>query len=249
MLPYKILLFTALCTLALLVNGAEKSTQQLTQPLDYLRILSASSNAAALRALDNAAINYTLHLPVPMLRNGVVYTGANGRLRRVVAKMLSREPTRVGVIGGSITCGHGVQKGTYDWFSWTVRYLQKAFKGTSIIAKNGCVPATQSEYVSMCLNKFVADDVDLVFIEYATNDGYADGSISNTRTHAYERLLRKLLQLPNRPAVVLMQFLSTNVKQDDLPFYWTSEFHSYWHDPKRGVCVHTPYAVNIQCMQ
>lgn len=38
---------------------------------------------------------------------------------------------------------------------------------------------------------------------------------------AFERLLRKLLQLKRTPAVVLMEFLATDVKQKNLPFHAT----------------------------
>lgn len=42
---------------------------------------------------------------------------------------------------------------------------------------------------SMCLDRFVDADVDLVFIEYAVNDDYVQGSVNNERVHAYERLM------------------------------------------------------------
>ncbi len=48
--------------------------------------------------------------------------------------------------------------------------------------------------------------VDIVFVEYAVNDRYrptADWDREDRR--AYERLLRKLLNLPQKPAVVMVQ--------------------------------------------
>ena len=42
---------------------------------------------------------------------------------------------------------------------------------------------------SMCLDRFVDADVDLVFIEYTVNDGYVAGPVNNTRVHAFERLM------------------------------------------------------------
>eukprot|EP00878_Enallax_costatus_P030767 GHUV01033555.1.p1 GENE.GHUV01033555.1~~GHUV01033555.1.p1 ORF type:complete len:393 (+),score=89.07 GHUV01033555.1:1071-2249(+) len=88
----------------------------------------------------------------------------------------------------------------------------------------------------------------------ATNDGYMDGSINNSAVQAFERLLRNLLQFKNAPAVVLMEFLATDVKQNNIPFYATAEdqygvlaqyygipwlsfrnliWHGFWSD-KRG---------------
>jgi hypothetical protein len=41
--------------------------------------------------------------------------------------------------------------------------------------------------------------------EYALNDMFVNDMVHNARAKVYERLLRKLLHLPNKPAVVLMQ--------------------------------------------
>ena len=41
-------------------------------------------------------------------------------------------------------------------------------------------------------------------VEFAVNDGWED-KLDSPNRRAYERLLRKLLELPNRPAVVLIQ--------------------------------------------
>lgn len=70
----------------------------------------------------------------------------------------------VGVIGGSISWGHGVQRGSEDWFSLLQRWMESTFTQHNITFKNGCVPATQSSYVSSCLQQFVDADVDLVSV-------------------------------------------------------------------------------------
>lgn len=119
--------------------------------------------------------------------------------------------------------GHRVTKGLDDWFTLTASWLNKTFPTAKLSYRNGCVPATQSEYVSMCLQQFVDAAVDLVFVEYAANDGYSDGSVNNGAVAAFERLLRKLLQQQRGPAVVLMEFLATDAKQKGLPFYTTGE--------------------------
>jgi hypothetical protein len=41
-------------------------------------------------------------------------------------------------------------------------WLQATFSEHTFAFKNGCVPATQSSYVSSCLQQFVDADVDLV---------------------------------------------------------------------------------------
>jgi hypothetical protein len=73
----------------------------------------------------------------------------------------------------------------------------------------------------MCLKQFVRSDVDLVFVEYVTNDGYHDGDINNGPVKSFERLLRKLLDFQNAPAVCLMEFLATGVRRNSVPFWAT----------------------------
>lgn len=60
-----------------------------------------------------------------------------------------------------------------------------------------------------------------VFVEYVTNDGYHHGSVDNSLVRSFERLLRKLLHFKHAPAVVLMEFLATDIKINKLPFYAT----------------------------
>lgn len=156
------------------------------------------------------------------LQRSLVYKGANLRLRRVLKKLLAGEQqVSIGVIGGSISWGHLVRKDVEDWFTLFAGWLNATFPTAKLRLRNGCVPATQSEYVSMCLKHFVDAEVDLVFVEYATNDGYMDSSIENAAVKAFERLLRKLLQHKNAPAVCLMEFLATDAKIKRLPFYAT----------------------------
>lgn len=60
-----------------------------------------------------------------------------------------------------------------------------------------------------------------VFVEYVTNDGYHHGSVDNSLVRSFERLLRKLLGFRHSPAVVLMEFLATDVRMSNIPYYAT----------------------------
>ncbi|KAG2487228.1 hypothetical protein HYH03_014201 [Edaphochlamys debaryana] len=57
----------------------------------------------------------------------------------------------------------------------------------------------------MCLDQFVDPDVDLVFVEYIMNNGDDFNMYDNRVVKDMERLIRRLLALPGKPAVVLMQ--------------------------------------------
>jgi hypothetical protein len=45
------------------------------------------------------------------------------------------------------------------------------FVGVQVHLRNGCLPATPSALMEMCLEQSVDADVDLLFIEYVANDG------------------------------------------------------------------------------
>ncbi|GJJ12747.1 hypothetical protein Clacol_006992 [Clathrus columnatus] len=68
---------------------------------------------------------------------------------------------------------------------------------------NGAVPATGSDYLSVCFGEHLDEDVDLVLIELAINDQRLESN-----ANAYEWLLRGVLELPKRPAVINLQVTS-----------------------------------------
>jgi hypothetical protein len=63
--------------------------------------------------------------------------------------------------------------------------------------------------------------------QFATGDGYLDTSVNNTYVQAFERLVRKLLNLPESPAVVVTNFLHAGASSSKggLPFHHTNEDH------------------------
>ncbi len=67
--------------------------------------------------------------------------------------------------------------------------------------------ATKSYAMSQCLPKFLNSTADLVFMEFVANDGSERDTtlLSNDKTRAYERFMRKILSQPKAPAVVQVQ--------------------------------------------
>lgn len=112
-------------------------------------------------------------LPQAQVQKSLVYTGSNFRLRKLVHDLiLGKRAIKVGAIGGSIT--HGAKAsvmGKTDWFSLVGTYMKAAFPRSQISFRNGALPATPSALMNMCLEQYVDDDVDLVFVEYVANDG------------------------------------------------------------------------------
>eukprot|EP00877_Chromochloris_zofingiensis_P007869 jgi/Chrzof1/3335/Cz12g21090.t1 len=134
---------------------------------------------------------------------------------------------RVGAVGGSITHGAAASKiGETDWFSLVGKYLQGAFPKSNVIMRNGALPATPSALMNMCLETYVDEEVDVVFVEYAANDG--SNRYDPIKPKVYERLLRKILQVKHRPAIVVMQLLPKGMAfapghREKVPFMATLE--------------------------
>lgn len=82
---------------------------------------------------------------------------------------------------------------------------------------NGAQGATGSDYFSFCYAEHIPEDVDLVMVELAVNDDLyvafvwtREGVRRLMSSHggtleSYEQLLRALLDLPNKPAVIAVE--------------------------------------------
>ncbi|KAG2434505.1 hypothetical protein HYH02_012172 [Chlamydomonas schloesseri] len=153
---------------------------------------------------------YRFTLPKLQLQRGTAYVGAASRLRRLVKELLlphsQKTNFKVAVIGGSISWGQFTSKrGQTDWFSTFTRWMISAFPRANITGRNGCTPGVPTPYMIMCLELSLDPDVDLVIMEYTLNDGLDPVLFGNRVVQDMERLVRRVLALPSRPAVVLLQ--------------------------------------------
>ncbi|GLI64554.1 hypothetical protein VaNZ11_007873 [Volvox africanus] len=190
--------------------------------------------------LSHVLGNYKFTLPRIQIQRGQAYLGSSTRLRRVVRQLMRNtspaKPVKIGVIGGSITWGQAVMpRGEADWFSILSKWLLNAFPAASITTRNGCTPGVPAAYMILCLELSVDPDVDLVFIEFTLNNGHDPQLYGNKVVTDMERLVRRVLALPNHPAVVLMHVPTTYMasyppghpknpeNETFTPFYATSE--------------------------
>ncbi|KAG2488939.1 hypothetical protein HYH03_012560 [Edaphochlamys debaryana] len=172
-------------------------------------------------------LGYKFSLPLTQLKAGLAYAGPRARLRRLVRDlMIGTKPIKIGALGGSVTTGHGTSDKKYSWFSVFSQWVVDSFPETNITARNGAVPATPCTFMIMCLEHAVDLDADLVFVEYVMNNGDDYSVINNRVVKDVERLVRRLLALPGKPAVVLMQVPNVgmaNLEPPRTPFYATVE--------------------------
>ncbi|RXK39296.1 hypothetical protein M231_03375 [Tremella mesenterica] len=113
--------------------------------------------------------------------------GSLHRLRQLLHKLLRGETITITAIGGSITAGHHVNDDEV-WFERFAEWL-RGFVGSKsqVIAVNGAAP----------------EEADLVIVELAVNDEAILEHVENM-----ENLLRGLVELPHRPAIVLAEAMA-----------------------------------------
>eukprot|EP00201_Polytomella_parva_P006032 CAMPEP_0175076088 /NCGR_PEP_ID=MMETSP0052_2-20121109/22485_1 /TAXON_ID=51329 ORGANISM="Polytomella parva, Strain SAG 63-3" /NCGR_SAMPLE_ID=MMETSP0052_2 /ASSEMBLY_ACC=CAM_ASM_000194 /LENGTH=488 /DNA_ID=CAMNT_0016345093 /DNA_START=464 /DNA_END=1930 /DNA_ORIENTATION=+ len=78
--------------------------------------------------------------------------------------------------------------------------------------------------MNVCHRMHAPLDSDIIFVEFSVNDPVqAQPLFENTDRMSFERLVRKLLNYPNHPAVVLVHAFSFNSQQQSKNFYFSSE--------------------------
>lgn len=141
-----------------------------------------------------------------LIAKSLITTGNNGRMKKVIEKMVNGERVNLAFIGGSITQGAGavpIARACYAYLFYQA--FAKEF-GVSE-AKLGYVKAgiggTSSELGVVRYDLDVLGngeyDPDLVVIEFAVND---EGD--ETKGECYEGLIRKALSGRRNPAVILL---------------------------------------------
>ncbi|OXG24589.1 hypothetical protein C366_00118 [Cryptococcus neoformans Tu401-1] len=137
------------------------------------------------------------------LRLTRAYEGSHERMRLLLQKIMRGEPITISAIGGSVTKGHQVWQNEI-WFHKFWEWLTE-FAGEDVEIKevNGAAPATGSDYFSFCFPLHIPSESDLVLVELAVNDEGIPEHVENM-----ENLLRGLLDLPNKPAVMLVEAMA-----------------------------------------
>mmetsp|Transcript_14450 Transcript_14450/g.42117 ORF Transcript_14450/g.42117 Transcript_14450/m.42117 type:complete len:511 (-) Transcript_14450:435-1967(-) len=191
------------------------------------RVSRVQASNVRLSALLGGMLKWEFSVREEQLLRGYVYEGAAARVRVALSRALHGQPTKIGIIGGSISWGHGASElGRNDWASLLKSWLADVLPNVSVV--NACVPGQPSALMVMCLEQTLADDVDIVISEYLLNDGLGSNQIvDNDAVINYERLVRRVLALRKRPAMVLLQtFVHGQMKDQGkggLPFHATAE--------------------------
>ncbi|GLI67535.1 hypothetical protein VaNZ11_011749 [Volvox africanus] len=193
-------------------------------PIDISKLWSKTVNRD-LNLKSSAVIQpffkYEFYLPKTQLKAGLEYYGAARRLRKFVRTLLvgdKKKPLKIGVVGGSISWGVGTTSPNTRWFSIVSEWM-RSVSSANVTSRNGCIPATPSAYMLMCMEESVDEDVDLVFVEYSVNDGVENVLVGNRIVKTMEQLVRRIMELPRQPAVVFVQ----------LPHLYGNTFEPFFH--------------------
>lgn len=207
------LLATVMCSLVFVSSQYTEPPEFDVYRTNIESMFNADSESTVGKMLADALNGWTYTLPLEYVRKGQAYVGPSTRLRRVMNDLREGKPIQITVLGGSISTGAVASRkqaatDPNDLWSLVRIYMQKNIDG-SITFNNNARSATRSYITSLCLEKFLDDSSDLVFVEFIANDGsemdvsYTD----NQKARFFERFLRNILKKPSAPAVVMMQFM------------------------------------------
>ena len=131
--------------------------------------------------------------------------GDSKRAEKAIEKARSGEAVTIAFIGGSITQGAGAIPINTECYAYKAyQSFAKAYgTGENVHFVKAGVGGTPSELGMLRFERDVLRDgtiePDIVIVEFAVND---EGD--ETKGNCYESLVRKILKLPNHPAVILL---------------------------------------------
>ena len=145
------------------------------------------------------------------LKDSVMSTGNNARLKNVIARAQQGEVVTLATIGGSITEGAGASIYQECWASRFHVRFRKAYgaeNGSNVCLVNAGVGGTASPFGYMryqreIVNRVPAEDSDglpdIVVIEFSVNDWQEP-----TGHRCFESMVKEILDAPNEPVVILL---------------------------------------------
>ncbi|PNH03065.1 hypothetical protein TSOC_010906 [Tetrabaena socialis] len=173
------------------------------------RVLNSSTGPAL--GMPDHRLGYEFAIGLPERLAGITYVGHAARLRLVLERVRQGEAVRLAALGGSITCGQGAGGPDLTYAAIFANWL------------NAAMPPRQPPAAPPCLQHHLPPGVELVMVEYAVNDSPTPSpDFLDPDRRAFERLLRKVLRLPSRPAVLLVNMFALQAARG-----------RYWHSAER----------------
>ena len=143
------------------------------------------------------------------LARSVVHAGSGIALRRIAARAAAGEAIHVVTVGGSISGGAGMEyrdkspRYCDTFFHW---FAKTAFPQAPHSHQNIARSATGSNYWRFCYHHHVPAVADLIILDVTINDVPYDVWAMPEHARNQEALVRRLLSLPTKPALLLVGF-------------------------------------------
>ncbi len=189
-------------------NAEEEETAVSSEVLEDAEAESVTENQVSEDALEEDAAEEIEEVVLTeeeqiyqdMLERSLLNAGNNYRMKQVMEKAMRGEDVTIAYIGGSITEGYNAgtteiyAKLSYEYFAETygtgdnVHYVNAGLSGTPSML--GLIRSERDIF---------SYEPDLVFIEFAVNDGGTNYDLSS-----YEALLRRALSQSEDTAVILL---------------------------------------------
>ena len=192
------LLSLILCSVLLCSGCGNNSTGNTASDTDA--DTTTTTSASATSDTNTAENTEEMTMEETMIANSLLAAGNNYRLKQVIEKARAGEDVTIGFIGGSITEGYNA--GTTEIYAKLVYdYICENYStGDNVHYVNAGLSGTPSSLGLLRSDRdLFAYEPDLIFIEFAVNDG--SSTIDNT---GYESLVYKALSQENEPAVILL---------------------------------------------
>lgn len=125
---------------------------------------------------------------------------SNIRIKSAVKRALEGESIRIVYLGGAVTAGNipGKEPISENYAKLSFDHFCSKTKNKNHVYNNYGFAGASSIFGLALTERFLREDLpDIVFVEYALND-----ASDNESRNAFEGLIRKLLELESRPAVI-----------------------------------------------
>lgn len=154
--------------------------------------------------VEEQAVDVTSEAYQQMIKKSLIQSGNIHRLGKAIARAKNGEDITVAYIGGSITQGAGATPINTECYAYKsfCRFADLTGAKENVHYVKAGVGGTPSELGMIRFDRDVRHgekDPDVVVVEFAVND---EGD--ETKGDCYESLVRKILKLDSKPAVILL---------------------------------------------
>ncbi|SCV72078.1 BQ2448_4772 [Microbotryum intermedium] len=184
------------------------------------------------------------------------HVGSSARVQKVIKRAMAGLPITVGVLGGSISSCHGLDASPahplgnpigpncypHRVFSW----LNDVFPHPANELTNGALRRTGTSYYGFCSDMHLPDRVDLVIVEFDTEDPHDPTSLSTT-----DLLIRSLLLRSDHPAVIMLGHFAPQIQGEygfagpEIYHTTVAQFYDVVHLTIKGL-IYEEYLLNPQ---